>query len=103
MSRVINVSAGCTDPGETDADKWAALNRQCGGSDVPIRAALGYLSLWNWSSFPHVDIVLMGRGGCMELCAYYRTEAGGKAGYVIGAVWHENAAEEHGGHFGFHS
>lgn len=94
--RTINISAGCLDTGETDADKWVQLHEQCGGTDEPIRAALGYLSLWNWSTYPVVDIVLMGRKGNMELCAYYRNEAGGKAGYVIGAVWH-------GDHFGFHS
>ncbi len=94
--RTVKISAGCLDPLQTDADKWAQLHEQCGGTDEPIRAALGYLSLWNWSSFPHVDIVLMGRKGDMELCAYYRKEEGGPAGYTIGAVWH-------GDHFGFHS
>lgn len=96
MSRVVNISAGCLDAGQTDADKWQQLHRQCGDTDTPIREALGYLSLWNWTGYPHVDIVLMGREGNMELCAYYRNEAGGPAGYVIGAVWH-------GTHFGFHS
>lgn len=96
MSRVVNISAGCLDPLQTDADKWEQLRRQCGGDEMPIREALGYLSLWNWADYPHVDIVLMGREGSMELAAYYRKEAGGPAGYVIGAVWH-------GERFGFHS
>ena len=93
--REITISAGHCEPGEQDADRWQRLNEQCGG-DEPIRNALGYLSLWNWSSFPHVDIVLMGGAGEMELIASYRKEKGGPAGYAIGAVWH-------GDHFGFHS
>ncbi len=96
MARTINISAGCLDPLQTDDAKWQQLRHQCGDDDKAIRDAIGYLSLWNWSGYPHVDIVLMGREGDMELCAYYRKEPGGKAGYVIGAVWH-------GDHFGFHS
>lgn len=94
--RTININAGSGKPGEVDADRWQQLHTQCGGTDEPIRAALGYLSLWNWSTYPVVDITIMGREGDMELCAFYRKEAGGKAEYVIGAVWH-------GDHFGFHS
>ena len=95
--RVINISAGHLEPGQTDADRWAQLHEQCGGTDEPIRDALGYLSLWNWSTYPHVDIVLMGNVTReLELIAYYRPAAGEKAGYVIGAVWHAD-------HFGFHS
>lgn len=95
--RTINISAGHLAEGETDADRWAALHTQCGGTDEHIRNALGYLSLWNWSSYPHVDICLFGEtGGNMELLAMYRKEAGGSIGYSIGAVWH-------GDHFGFHS
>jgi len=93
--RNVNINAGFSQSGETDADRWAQLNEQCGG-DKPIRDALGYLSLWNWDGFPHVDIVLMGSKGEMELLATYRKEAGGEVGYAIGAVWH-------GDHFGFHS
>lgn len=94
--RNIQISAGSLNDGEIDADRWAQLHEQCGGSDAPIRSALGYLSLWNWSSYPVVDICLMGRAGEMELLAFYRKEPGGPAGYTIGAVWHDD-------HFGFHS
>ena len=93
--RNVNISAGYCKADEVDADRWQQLNNQCGG-DEPIRAALGYLTLWNWSSFPYVDIVLMGDEGSMELIASYRKEKDGPAGYTIGAVWHDD-------HFGFHS
>lgn len=96
MSRTITISAGYLDPGQIDADRWAQLHEQCGGTDEPIRTALGYLSLWNWSTYPVVDITLMGKPGDMELLACYRREPSGPAGYIIGAVWH-------GDHFGFHS
>lgn len=94
-NRNITISAGYCKENENDADRWQHLSNQCGG-DEHIRAALGYLSLWNWSSYPYVDIVLMGSEGEMELIANYRKEAGGPIGYAIGAVWH-------GDHFGFHS
>jgi len=94
--RTINISAGHLAAGQVDSDKWMQLHEQCGSTDEPIRTALGYLSLWNWSSFTHVDIVLMGEPGEMELLASYRKEAGGRAGYTIGAVWHDD-------HWGFHS
>lgn len=96
MMRIINISAGYLNDGDVDADKWQAFSTQCGG-DKPIREALGYLSLWNWSTYPVVDITIMGEApGSLELLAYYRTEPGGQAGYVIGAVWQGNR-------FSFHS
>ena len=94
--RNITISAGHLNDGEEDADRWQKMSEQCGG-DEPIRKALGYLSLWNWSTYPFVNIVLMGDSeGEMELLASYRKEEGGEAGYTIGAVWHGND-------FGFHS
>jgi len=96
LMRIINISAGHLNNDETDADKWEKLHNQCGGSDEPIRKALGYLSLWNWSTFPYVDITLMGDENNMELIANYRKEPKGNIGYSIGAVWYQD-------HFGFHS
>lgn len=95
LMRIINISAGHLNNNETDSDKWEKLHNQCGG-DEPIRKALGYLSLWNWSSFPYVDITLMGNENNMELIANYRKEPKGNIGYSIGAVWHQD-------HFGYHS
>ena len=92
--RTINISAGDCGDGQTEADRWQQLSDQCGG-DEPIRKAIGYLSLWNWSRYPRVDIVLMGREGALELIASYR-EKEDQVGYAICAVWH-------GDHFGFHS
>lgn len=94
-NRIITISAGNCEPGQTDADRWEQLYNQCGG-ETAVRSALGYLSLWNWTGYPYVNIVLMGREGEMELIANYRKEDGGTIGYTIGAVWH-------GDHFGFHS
>ena len=79
-----------------DGEQMAHLHMQCGESDKPIRDALGYLTLWNLSSNPIVDITILGQPGDMEIIAYYRQEEGGQAKYVIGAVWHDD-------HFGFHS
>jgi hypothetical protein len=93
--RTITIHASPRD-GETDADRWQQFAEQCGGTDAQIREAIGYLSLWNWSTYPIVSILLAGEAGNMELTAFYRKERGEPAGYVIGAVWHD-------GHFGFHS
>ena len=93
--RKININGGYCKEEETETDRWAQFSEQCGG-DEKIRDAIGYLSLWNWSTFPHVNIVLMGNAGQMELIASYYKEEGGQLGYVIAAIWH-------GDHFGFHS
>lgn len=95
MARIVTITTSADAYGVTDADRWQQFSDQCGG-DQPIRDALGYLSLWNWSSFPHVNIAIMGKAGDMELTALYRKDAEGPATYVIGAVWHED-------HFGYHS
>lgn len=93
--RTINISAGYANPEETEADRWEQLKEQCGGNEE-IQKAIGYLSVWNWDGYSHVDIVLMGKKGEMEMIATYRHEKGGEMGYTIGAVWHND-------HFGFHS
>ena len=80
-----------------DADTLRELHTQC-GSDEPIRDALGYLSLWGFESYPVVDLSILGKPGDMEILAYYRREAGGNAGFVMGAVW--RTADQK---FSFHS
>ena len=80
-----------------DAGKLESLAETT--SMAEVYRALGYLSAWNMTGYPVVDLAICGEptdSEPMEILAYYRKEAGAVPGYVIGAVWN-------GERFGFHS